>query len=188
MRRGLIAVLVLAAWTVTVGPSHAQAPRKDYIWARTTAGAPLTMDGQLNEPAWAQADSMIINFAQDAGIPGSGYFYESGIAPSDPTHATLKFLAVGNQLWMGAKVPDKSIGGGRIFNRFDGFLMALKDHSTSQRPAPPLEYFYSWWTPLADSVVGEGPNFRGRWTGCNYSPNPDCSRPRTAEEIDPWDD
>ncbi len=187
MRRGVIAALVLAAWTGTVAPSHAQAPRKDYIWARSTAGAPLTLDGQLIEPAWAQAESMVVNFAQDAGIPGSGYFYESGIAPGDPTHATLKFLVVGNQLWMGAKVPDKSIGGGRVFNRFDGFLMALKDHSTSQRPAPPLEYFYSWWTPERDSVVGELPNFRGRWTGCNDSPTPDCTRPRTATEIANWD-
>ena len=188
MKRGSIAALVLAAWVGAVVPCFAQAPRKDFIWARST-GAALTLDGQLIEPAWAQADSMVIHFGQDNGIPGSGYFFESGIAPSDPTNATLKFLAVGNQIWMGARVPDKSIGGSNVFNRFDGLLMALKDHSTTQRPAPPLEYFYSWWYPedsLAAIQLGRGPNFRGRWTGCYDSPTPDCTRPRTAEEIANW--
>ncbi|HEY2955352.1 MAG TPA: hypothetical protein VGK89_08915 [Candidatus Eisenbacteria bacterium] len=187
MRSGLVATLVPVALACAIGTSLAQAPRKDYIWARTTAG-PLTLDGQLNEAAWAQADSMVIKFAQDAGIPGSGYFYEAGIAPSDPTNATLRFLAVGNQIWMGAYVRDKSIGGSNLFNRFDGFLMALKDHSTPQRPAPPLEYFYSWWYPedsLAALMPGRLPNFRGRWTGCWDNPS-NCTRDRTDEEIANW--
>jgi hypothetical protein len=169
-------------------PSLAQAPRKDFVWARSTAGAPLTLDGVLNEAAWAQADSVVIRFAQDAGIPGSGYFYEAGIAPLDPTYATLRFLSVGNEIWMGAYVRDHSVGGSNLFNRFDGFLMSLKNHATSQRPAPALEYFYSWWYPedsLAALIPGRGPNFRGRWTGCVDNPS-DCTRARTAEEIANW--
>jgi hypothetical protein len=189
MKNRVVAALILAALPGTVMPSLAQTPRKDYAWARSTAGAPLVLDGVLNEAAWAQADSVVIKFGQDNGIPGSGYFFESGIAPSDPTYATLRFLTVGNYLYMGAYVRDKSVGGSNTFNRFDGFLMGIKDHSTSQRPAPPLEYFYSWWYPedsLAALQQGRGPNFRGRWTGCNDNPS-DCTRARTAEEIDNWD-
>src|SRR5207244_1148306 len=112
---------------VAAMPCFGQTPRKDFVWARSTAGAPLTLDGHLTEPAWAQAESVVIHMSQDNGIPGSGYFFEAGISPTDPTYATLKFLAVGNQIWMGAWVRDKSIGGSNVFNRFDGLLMALKD-------------------------------------------------------------
>ena len=189
MKSGLVASLALAALLATVLPSPAQTPRKDFIWARSTAGAPLTLDGVLNEPAWAMADSVVIHMSQDTGIPGSGWFFEAGISPSDPTNATLRFLSVGNQIWMGAYIRDHSIGGSNVFNRFDGLLMAIKNHATSQRPAPPLEYFYSWWYPedsLAALQVGRGPNFRGHWTGCEDNPS-DCTRPRTAEEIANWD-
>jgi len=186
MKGGMIAALVVAAGLSAL-PSFAQAPRKDFIWARATAG-PLTLDGHLDEPAWAAAESVIIRHGIDTGIPGSGWFNEAGILPSDPTNTTLRFLHVGNQLWMGAVVRDKSIGGSNLFNRFDGFLMGIKDHSTTQRPSPPLEYFYSWWLPedsLAAIQPGRGPNFRGRWTGCNDVPS-NCTRPRTAEEIANW--
>jgi len=188
MKSGLAASLALAALLATVVPGLAQAPRKDFIWARKAPSAP-TLDGIMNEAAWAQADSMVIHMSQDSGIPGSGWFFEAGIAPSDPTNATLKFLSFGNQIYMGAWIRDKSIGGSNVFNRFDGLLMAIKDHSTSQRPAPPLEYFYSWWYPedsLAAIQVGRMPNFRGRWTGCNDNPS-NCTRARTAEEIANWD-
>ena len=96
MTRGIVAALVCAASLTAAVSSLAQAPRQDYIWARATAG-PITMDGQLNEPAWAQADSMVIRYGQDSGIPGSGWFNEAGLLPSDPTSATLRFLHVGNQ-------------------------------------------------------------------------------------------
>ena len=35
--------------------ASAQPVRKDAIWARSTNGAPITLDGVLNEPAWAVA-------------------------------------------------------------------------------------------------------------------------------------
>ena len=187
MKRATIAALACVASLAFALPTLAQT-RVDYIWARATDG-PITMDGVLNEPAWALADSMVIKYGQDSGIPGSGWFNEAGILPQDPTNATVKFLHVGNYLWMGAVIRDKSIGGSSVFNRFDGLLMGIKDHSTTQRPAPPLEYFYSWWYPedsLAAIQPDRSPNFRGRWTGCNDSPS-DCSRPRTATEIDAWD-
>ena len=189
MNRGFIAVLVLATTFGATLPASAQAPRKDYIWARSTS-ATITMDGVLNEPAWAQADSVVIHMAQDTGIPGSGWFYEQGVAPSDPTYATIRFLRQGNQLWMGAYIRDKSIGGSGDFLRSDGLLMAIKDHLSPSRPAPPAEYFYTWWSPenpVAASAPGAVIGFRGRWTGGCNDPTPDCTRPRTAQEIAAWD-
>lgn len=189
MNRGFTSILMLAATLGAALPALAQAPRKDFIWARGTNGAAITLNGILNEPAWAQADSVVIRMAMDTGIPGSGYFYESGIAPVDPTYATVRFLTVGNQLYMGAYIRDHSIGGSNTFNRFDGLLMSIKDHATSTRPAPPTEYFYSWWYPedsLAAIAPGAPIRFRGRWTGCNDTPS-NCPRARTAQEIAAWD-
>ncbi len=189
MYRGLLAALALAATFGSAIPAFAQAPRKDFIWARSTNGAPITLDGVLNEAVWAQADSAVIVFGQDTGIPGSGWFFEAGVAPSDPTYATIRFLTVGNQLYMGAYIRDQSIGGSDIFNRFDGLLMSIKDHATATRPAPPTEYFYTWWFPEdAGAALAPGApiRFRGRWTGCS-DPVPDCTRPRTPAEIQAWD-
>src|SRR5262245_58865237 len=161
MNSRFVTILVLAG-SLAALPSFAQAPRQDYIWARSTAGQPIVLDGVLNEPAWAQADSVVIRMAQDTGIPGSGWFYESGIAPIDPTYATIRFRTVGNTLYVGAYIRDHSIGGSETFNRFDGLLMSIKDHSTGVRPAPPTEYFYSWWypeDPTAANAPGAMPRF-----------------------------
>jgi len=54
-----------------------------------------------------------------------------------PFRPLLKFLTVGNQLYMAATVRDSSIGGSSVFNKFDGFLMSLKNHSSSSHPSPP---------------------------------------------------
>src|SRR4029079_2314535 len=92
MKRATIAALACVASLAFALPTLAQT-RVDYIWARATDG-PITMDGVLNEPAWALADSMVIKYGQDSGIPGSGWFNEAGILPQDPTNATVKFLHV----------------------------------------------------------------------------------------------
>ena len=40
--------------------AHAQIPRQDVIWARSTAGAPIVLDGNLNEAVWAQAETKVM--------------------------------------------------------------------------------------------------------------------------------
>ncbi|HZL85265.1 MAG TPA: T9SS type A sorting domain-containing protein [Candidatus Krumholzibacteria bacterium] len=175
----LVATL-LAATTV-----WAQAPRQDAIWAKRSQ-RPITLNGVLSEPGWAVAESVVINMATDTGIPGSGWKYEGGILPSDPTRATLKFLVVGNQLYLGAVVRDKSIGGSIDFNRFDGLLMGLKNHSDPNAPKPTAEYFYSWWYPVEANPpqpqpVGYPPSFIGIWA------NLPAGSPRSAEQIANWD-
>ncbi|MGD8394242.1 MAG: hypothetical protein PVF43_02075 [Candidatus Eiseniibacteriota bacterium] len=174
---GMITMLALATL-----PAAAQTPRQDVIWARVTPD-PITLDGVLDEPAWNAAESIVVDWAEDAGIPGSGWKVEGGVATTDPTHATLKFLAHGNQIYLGAVVEDASVGGSSGFNRFDGFLMAVKDHLDPNFPKPPSEYLYSWWYPTQPDPQppGQDPAFKGRWA------EEPPGTPRTPEQIDAWD-
>ncbi len=179
------ALLFLVATLLAATSVLAQAPRQDAIWAKRSQ-APIALNGVLSEPAWAVAESVVIRMAVDAGIPGSGWKYEGGILPMDPTNATLKFLVVGNQLYLGAVVRDQSIGGSKDFNRFDGFLMGLKDHTNANAPKPVAEYFYSWWYEVASGAPdplppGYPPTFIGRWA--DWPPG----TPRTPAQIASWD-
>ena len=181
MKKFILAALVASTCLAAAG--SADAARTDAIWARSTNGAPITLDGQLNEPAWALAESTVIRFGIDAGVPGSGSKFEGGRVPSDSTRATLKFLTFGNQLYLGAYVRDKSIGGSADFNNFDGLLMDLKNHSVPVAPKPPSEYLYSWWYEglVGTPTPGAGPRFKGTW-------GPDSvSVPRTPAQIAAWD-
>jgi hypothetical protein len=186
MKRAGTPATLVAMGLLVAATAWAQPPRQDAIWARSTAGAPIVLDGVLNEPAWALAESKVIDWATDAGIPGSGYKPEGGFLPTDPTHATVKFLTVGNVLYMGIVLPDKSIGGSKNFNRFDGLLMSIKDHLSANHPAPPTEHFYVWWNndPLATDPqpIGQQPAFAGG----PFAANPSYS-PRTPDQIDAWD-
>lgn len=194
--KGHAAVTILLGVTfAAASPAGAQAPRADVIWARKAPG-PITLDGVLNEAAWSAAESKTLRYRIDAGIPGSGWKDEAGFAASDSTKAILKFLVVGNQLYLGATVPDKSIGGSGQFNRFDGFLMALKDHASLGFPKPPAEYFYSWWYPHQsgdvnpcdpDSTPGLPPTFRGRWAPDTTCDESGAVKPRSAAQIAAWD-
>lgn len=180
----LLPVVALGALLLALAcatPAAAQATRLDAIWARVSP-TPITLDGVLDEAAWAAAEAKVVTYGEDAGIPGSGYKLEAGWAPVDPTHITMKFLVFQNKLYLGAEVPDVSIGGSREFNRFDGFLMALKDHAALGFPKPPAEYFYSWWYPdtTDPQPAGRGPDFRGRWSTNDGTP-------RTPEQIAAWD-
>jgi len=178
----LISTILLIALCGYVLPVMGQATRQDAIWARVAPG-PITLDGILDEAAWSQAETKVVDWEVDSGIPGSGWKMEAGWDPVDPTHATLKFLIVGNELYLGAVIEDKSIGGSEGFNRFDGLLMALKDHSVDFVPKPPAEYLYSWWhDELTDpQPAGQDPSFIGSWAELPHG------SPRTPEQIDAWD-
>ncbi len=177
-----LVILTLLLGAMISGPVLAQAEREDAIWARTTSD-PITLDGVLDEAAWADAETWVIDYAQDAGIPGSGWKTESGWQPVDPTHATIKFLIHDNQLYMGAYVEDQSIGGSAEFNRFDGLLMGMKDRSVDFYPTPQAEYMYTWWhDELSDpQPVGTMPGFIGAWAELPHG------SPRTPEQIAAWD-
>ena len=183
MRAATLVALLVSAAALCATSALAQPSRNgvDVIWARQAPAAVIKLDGVLDEPAWAQAESKLIRYTYFAGdqngIPGSGYQEEGGKLTSDSTFALVKFLVVGNTLYMGADMKDKSVGGGPDFNRFDGLLMSIKDHLTSARPSPMTEFFYSWWYPDTcdhnPSAAGKQPDFRGRWgnrTPCTTRP------------------
>ena len=177
-----ITILLLCAGLGILAPAMAQVQRQDAIWARTALNS-ITLDGVLDEPEWALADSHVIDYGVDAGIPGSGWKTESGWQPIDPTHATLKFLVSGNQLYLAAVVEDQSIGGSIDFNRFDGLLMGMKNHAEPGYPKPQNEYMYTWWhEELAEpQPVGTLPGFIGVWAELPHG------APRTPEQIAAWD-
>jgi len=182
--RYCVALLLVGAAAVSSAiPALGQPTRPDAIWARSTAGSHITLDGVLNEPAWALAESVIVRYGKENGIPGSGWKEEGGRLAKDSTRAVLKFLVDGNQLYLGATMADTSIGGAVDFNRFDGLLMAIKDHAAGVYPAPPAEYLYSWWYPddtTLASTPGIDPCFRGTWGTIP------CSTPRTPTQIANW--
>src|SRR5216684_8088375 len=101
MKRHLLvvqfALLPLAVLTLNAQGTH----RTDAIWARTTT-SPITIDGMLDEPAWAAAESVHIVYGIDNGMPGSGWYHENGLdSPTDSTRATVKFLVEGDSLYVG---------------------------------------------------------------------------------------
>lgn len=185
MRTRLTAMLLCIVALSVALPQGAWA-RADAIWARNAVTSPLTLDGVLNEVAWTKAESLNVRYGVDLGIPGSGWKIEAGLAvPNDTMKATVKFLVKGDYLWLGVTVKDRFVGGSTNWERWDGWLMALKDHLSVDAPKPSNEYFYSWWadgTGQADpQPQGQLPNFRGRWG------SDPAGAPRTAEQIANWD-
>ncbi len=178
----LARLLLTMGAVLTPALATGQSMRQDAIWARRST-SPITLNGVLDEPAWARAETKIVKFGIDNGIPGSGWKYEGGVVSTDQTQATLKFLVVGNVLYLGAVVPDKSIGGSKDFNRFDGLLMSIKDKADPGAPKPPSEYFYAWWysETMDPQPANQVPAFIGRWA---TSP---AGSPRTPEQIAAWD-
>ncbi|MBN2172116.1 MAG: T9SS type A sorting domain-containing protein [Candidatus Krumholzibacteriota bacterium] len=183
MRTSIRALTLAALLGVLALPAAGQVTiREDAIWAKQASG-PIQLDGVLDEADWALAEVRVLRWAENAGIPGSGWKVEGGDTPSDPTEATLRFLVYDNQLYLGAEVADASVGGSRDFNRHDGFLMSIKDHADPNFPKPMTEYFYAWWYPLQLETPppGQEPAFIGRWA--EWPPG----TPRTPEQIAAWD-
>ncbi len=186
MKRGVLVATFVAALALAVAtPSHAQFQRYDSMWARSTGGAALTLDGYMNEPEWALAESILVRYPLDNGIPGSGWKDEGGFPATDRTYAVFRFLTVGDQLWMACTVRDSSVGGSKDFNRFDGLLMSLKNHGNGSHPASPGEHFISWWSPDASDpnplAVDHAPTMIGQWR--DWPPG----SPVTPTQLQAWD-
>ena len=116
-------------------------------------GAVLTLDGKLDEAAWAKADSIVLKFNSDTLlIPGSGYGNWEN-PTTDPTNATIKFLVVGNYLWIGVDAKDASIGGSSGWERWDCLFMNIKNKKSTDRPTPALETLVKWM-----DITGVGQN------------------------------
>ena len=163
---------------------YAQYPdRQDVIWARTTT-EPIALDGVLNEAAWSSAETLHLNYGQPGKLPTSGWKPEFQVAAiTDPTHATVKFLVSGNQLYLGFTIPDSSVGGSIDWARWDGILMSIRYKMSTNRPIPTVEFFYTYWYVNVPqyAVLGAPPRFLGNRYG-NFT-----DTTRTPAQIVVWD-
>ena len=154
--------------------SVAQPKRSDAIWARTVPSGSITVDGKLNEPVWAKAESIYVQFGKSAGLPGSGFAAETGTV-LDSTKAVVKFLIMGDSLYLSFTVKDSSIGGGN-FGAADGIIFNIRDKSVlANRPSPSGEFLYGWinevWMePGSVTSVGGAPSTgpTGKYTKTDY--------------------
>ena len=138
----------------------------------------------MNESAWSSAETLELNYGQTGKLPTSGWkaeFNETAI--TDPTHATIKFLVSGNQLYLGFDIPDSSVGGSIDWARWDGILMSIRDKMNTNRPLPTVEFFYSYWYVNVPQYVvpGAPPRFLGNRYG-NFN-----DTTRTPEQRAVWD-
>ncbi len=173
-------LLVLAVLLISHSLIIAQyAPRQDAIWARYVSAGTITMDGILNETAWAKADSITITYGQKGLLPTSGWSKEIQGGPgvvTDPTHATIKFLVSSdNQLWLAFNIPDSSIGGTYVWPKFDAILMSVKNklQFDALSDASPSEIFYTFYTnslPDSTPVVGSVPRIVGSYGSYDGTP------------------
>src|SRR5258708_6743393 len=174
MKNSLVVLFLLICLVSTL--TRGQTQRTDAIWARTTTD-PITVDGVLNEPAWALSESVQVVYGVNNSNPGSGWFHENGLEPPlDPTRAIVKYLVKADSLYVGVKVWDKSIGGG-LFNHFDGILSNIRQKQQTGRPVGSGEIFYAWvsetWADTLATQPGRPPFFGGFWGSSPYAPRPD---------------
>ncbi|HRN26734.1 MAG TPA: T9SS type A sorting domain-containing protein [Ignavibacteriaceae bacterium] len=184
MKTNKLALLAFAILLLSHSLIFAQfIPRQDAIWARYVPAGTITMDGILNEAAWAQAESVTITYGQPGLLPTSGYKKETDGGPgvvTDPTNATIKFLvASDNQLWLAFDIPDSSIGGTYIWPKFDAILMSVKNKlqlNGSSLMASPSDIFYTFYTnglPDSTPVVGSLPRIVGSYGSYDGTPRTD---------------
>jgi len=154
--------------------SVSQPKRTDAIWARTVPSGSIVVDGKLNEAVWAKAESIYVQYGKSAGLPGSGYLAETGTV-YDSTKAVVKFLIMGDSLYLAFTVKDSSIGGGN-FGAADAIIFNIRDKSNPlNRPSPSGEFLYGWinevWMePGAVTSVGGAPSTgpTGKYTKSNF--------------------
>jgi len=135
--------ITLTAIVLSSSGAWSQPKRTDAIWARTAPSGSITIDGVMNESAWSVAESLVVQYGKSAGLPGSGYIAETGVV-LDSIKAVVKFLVMGDSLYLAFSVKDSSIGGG-IFGAADAIIFNIRDKSDNLvRPSPSGEYLWGW--------------------------------------------
>ena len=196
-------LFLFACVSVMVMPALAQPARNgvDVIWARDIGAAEVTLDGALDEAVWAQAEEFQLVWGERLGLPGSGWRFHGTFnvaEPTDPINANIKLLRDGNQLLIGATVPDKSVGGSTGLWNIDGLIMALHNRLNYEENAATSdnffpggatgEYILSWWHRADTTADGSPtPGTDPRFHGLFGSSNADSSKERSAESVAAWD-
>ena len=167
----------------------------DPVRARTSSGRapptarPITLDGVLSEPAWAPAESMIVALRPRHRQRHPRQRLRSSKAAccrrTRRTPRSSSSSSATSSTWR-AVVRDSSVGGSATFNRFDGLLMALKDHA-EPRPSGAagrvllLLVVSGHRSHRSAGARASSPAFGGRWG------NRPAGTPAIAEQIAAWD-
>lgn len=140
--------------------------REDALYVRfMQESESITIDGDLSDPAWANAEVLNIEYGTNAGIPGSGWFVQNlgaGISePGDPPSGTVRYLAKGDSLYLAFEIEDESVGGNPNLWSFDGIFMPLGDWTefgpttAGFRHFPATdEFMYVWWNATDTTATG----------------------------------
>lgn len=171
MKRFATHTLLVALAALTATAAYAQPDRtgSDVMWARDIGAATISVDGNLNEAVWSQAEMYNLQWNGVHPLPGGGQQFEVNPAgllePVDPLAAQIYFLRKGNELYIGLMVQDESIGGDRGFFAGDGLMMTLVRPSDQpatfedrddyfESSAVREEMFYGWQHPADTTASG----------------------------------
>ncbi|MGB3543805.1 T9SS type A sorting domain-containing protein [Rubrivirga sp.] len=195
-------VTLLALVALTAPLALAQHPARtnngvftDQVFARDIGAADITLDGTLDEPEWANAETLTLQQGESDFWPGGGWQIQEGPA-TDPSEGTLRLLRKGNMIYVGLEVADESIGGSRNFFQHDGLVMSMSDERRRDEDfaradtsfqanyfgiGNQTEFFYTW---LNRGVGGleAGADSVGQAPTVNGNINPDRGSP--DERID----
>ena len=177
--RYFVAILVTLVVALALTSNAQMMKRTDVIWARNTPN-PITLDGKLLEADWAKAESLLISFGQDNGMPGSGFNTDGwATVPTDPLkNAVVKFLVHEDSLYVAVSVKDSSIGGGLWPGpaHWEGVLSNMRNKSGTDRPVPNGEIYYAWntesWADPNTGNIGALPGYFGQVPGYNRDTTP----------------
>lgn len=196
-----IFLFFLLAIPLLISNANAQ-DRTDILWARDIGAEEITLDGALDEAVWDQAEEVQLIWGERVGFPGSGWRFHGNFTlaePSDPINANIKILRKGDQLYVGASMDDKSVGGATGLWNIDGLVMAIMNpgnyvmnaNTDSRNLFPGAgtgEYILSWWHQADTTAAGlPTPATEPRFHGLFGSPNNEASKERSAESIAAWD-
>ncbi len=178
-------ILTIALLLGIAGTTQAQYPKRtDGVWARTAPAGSIKMDGVLNEPEWAKAESLKVVYGVPGQLPTSGYRSEfNPDLAKDSTRATVKFLFCDGYLYLGFEIPDSSIGGSVDWARWDGIIMSIKNKLSKDRPIAPIELSYLWWYANVPQYVK--PGCPPRFIGNEYGDYNDTTRTDAQRAV--WD-
>ena len=193
-------VLAVLATLLFIPIAQAQ-ERNDVIWARDIGEAEITLDGVLDEAVWDQAEQFQLVWGERAGAPGSGWRFHGNFnvaEPSDPIDANIRLLRKGNQLYVGASMADKSVGGATGLWNIDGLVIAINNRLNYEMNSlagdnffpgnGTGEYILSWWHQADTTAAGlPTPDTAPRFHGLFGSPNNEVSKERPVESVDAWD-